>query len=40
MGNYRNTIFLAKIGDLYKMKKEIIDKVCYQVIKAIQLSNL
>lgn len=28
MGSYRNTASLAKIGNLGKMKKDIINKIC------------
>lgn len=28
---YRNEVWLAKIDDLYEIKKGIINKVCWQV---------
>lgn len=40
MGNYGNAVFLAKIGDLYGMRKGTMDKICQQVIMVIQSSNI
>ena len=36
MGSYRNAASLAKIGDLCRMGKGTVDKVCRQVLTAIQ----
>ncbi len=40
MGSYRNATSLAKIGDLFGIRKGILDKVCRLVLTAIQSSNL
>lgn len=40
MKTYRNAASLTKIGHLWGIRKSIIDKVYYWVIKAIQASNL
>lgn len=38
--SYRNIIFSAKIRNLYKIRKNIVDKIYCQVIIVIQSSNL
>lgn len=40
MDSYGNTASLAKIGDLCGMRKGTVNKICRQVITAIQFSNL
>lgn len=40
MASYKNAVILAKIRDLCKIRKKILDKVCHQVIIVIQFSNL
>ncbi len=40
MGSYGNAASLAKIGDLCEMGKGTVDKVCRQVLTAIQSSTL
>ena len=39
MESYGNVAFLTKIGDLCRMGKGTIDKICRRVIIAIQFSN-
>lgn len=40
MKSSENTAFLAKISNLYRMRKSVTDKICKQILKIIQNSTL
>lgn len=40
MGSYGNAASSAKIGDLYGMGKDMVDKVCRQILTVIQNSTM